>query len=319
MGKIIRNGIEYGDVSASCISFTPGGGLLSDNVQDAIDEINNKIPAAQVNADWNATSGVAQILNKPTIPAAQVNSDWNATSGVAQILNKPTIPAAQVNSDWNSSSGVSQILNKPTIPTNTNQLTNGAGFITSSGSCASATASSYVKDYNNNTPTYFGFGTATMAQSAVTYVGAWDGSTSGQYRLRAVKQSDLKVAYATSAGSATDSTKEPKLSWTYKSSTGSWNYWKDSSGRYHMTYSSGNQSINFNGTIGSLKYRTTTFDLTPPFSMTSLHSIVASTCCANDLTGVTVQSYTTTSIKLYLWAATAGTKTIQIHMDIITT
>jgi nitrogen fixation protein len=46
----------------------------------------------QVNADWDATSGVAEILNKPTIPAAQVNSDWNAVSGVAQILNKPTIP-----------------------------------------------------------------------------------------------------------------------------------------------------------------------------------------------------------------------------------
>lgn len=26
----------------------------------------------------------------PSIPAAQVNSDWNANSGVAQILNKPT-------------------------------------------------------------------------------------------------------------------------------------------------------------------------------------------------------------------------------------
>lgn len=49
------------------------------------------LPAAQVNSDWNAVSGVAQILNKPTIPAAQVNSDWNATTGVAAILNKPTI------------------------------------------------------------------------------------------------------------------------------------------------------------------------------------------------------------------------------------
>ena len=28
------------------------------------------------------------------IPAAQVSSDWNATSGITQILNKPTIPAA---------------------------------------------------------------------------------------------------------------------------------------------------------------------------------------------------------------------------------
>lgn len=40
-----------------------------------------------------ATSGsYNDLTNKPTIPSAQVNSDWNATSGVAQILNKPTIP-----------------------------------------------------------------------------------------------------------------------------------------------------------------------------------------------------------------------------------
>lgn len=40
-----------------------------------------------------ATSGnYNDLSNKPTIPAAQVNSDWNAVSGVAQILNKPTIP-----------------------------------------------------------------------------------------------------------------------------------------------------------------------------------------------------------------------------------
>lgn len=40
-----------------------------------------------------ATSGsYNDLTNKPTIPAAQVNSDWNASSGVAQILNKPTIP-----------------------------------------------------------------------------------------------------------------------------------------------------------------------------------------------------------------------------------
>ena len=40
-----------------------------------------------------ATTGdYTDLLNKPTIPAGQVNSDWNANSGVAQILNKPTIP-----------------------------------------------------------------------------------------------------------------------------------------------------------------------------------------------------------------------------------
>jgi hypothetical protein len=44
-----------------------------------------------VKADWNAVSGDAEILNKPSIPAAQVNSDWNSTSGVSEILNKPTL------------------------------------------------------------------------------------------------------------------------------------------------------------------------------------------------------------------------------------
>lgn len=49
-------------------------------------------------SEWNAKSDFSgsynDLTNKPTIPAAQVNSDWNASSGVAQILNKPTIPTA---------------------------------------------------------------------------------------------------------------------------------------------------------------------------------------------------------------------------------
>jgi hypothetical protein len=32
------------------------------------------------------------LLNRPSIPAAQVNSDWNASGGVAVILNKPAVP-----------------------------------------------------------------------------------------------------------------------------------------------------------------------------------------------------------------------------------
>lgn len=42
-----------------------------------------------------ATTGdYDDLTNKPTIPAAQVNADWNASSGVAQILNKPTLGTA---------------------------------------------------------------------------------------------------------------------------------------------------------------------------------------------------------------------------------
>ena len=74
----------------------------------------------QIQSDWDQTdtSAVDYIKNKPTIPAAQVNADWNAESGVAQILNKPTIPAAQIQSDWNQTdtSALDYIKNKPTIP-----------------------------------------------------------------------------------------------------------------------------------------------------------------------------------------------------------
>ena len=48
-----------------------------------------------VQSDWNQSDSDADdfIKNKPSIPAAQVNSDWNASSGVAEILNKPSIPS----------------------------------------------------------------------------------------------------------------------------------------------------------------------------------------------------------------------------------
>ena len=46
-----------------------------------------------------------------SIPAAQVNSDWNASSGVAQILNKPSLATVATSGSYNDLS------NKPTIPT----------------------------------------------------------------------------------------------------------------------------------------------------------------------------------------------------------
>ena len=83
---------------------------------------------AQVNSDWNANSGVAEILNKPTLGtmAAESASDYTPTASLATVattgdyddlINKPTIPAAQINSDWNANSGVAEILNKPTLGT----------------------------------------------------------------------------------------------------------------------------------------------------------------------------------------------------------
>ena len=67
------------------------------------------IPAAQVQTDWSATSGISSILNKPTLSPVAISGSYN------DLLNLPTIPAAQVNSDWNATSGVARILNKPSL------------------------------------------------------------------------------------------------------------------------------------------------------------------------------------------------------------
>lgn len=81
-----------------------------------------------------ATSGSYDDLsNKPTIPAAQVNSDWNASSGVAQILNKPTLSTVATSGSYND------LTDKPTIPTTTGELTNDSGFITSAALTGYAT------------------------------------------------------------------------------------------------------------------------------------------------------------------------------------
>jgi hypothetical protein len=57
-----------------------------------------------------------------------VQADWSATSGPSQILNKPVLSAVATSNDYR------QLSHKPTIPTLTSQLTNDAGFSTFSGS-----------------------------------------------------------------------------------------------------------------------------------------------------------------------------------------
>ncbi len=67
----------------------------------------NKPSTSQVNSDWSAMSGPAEILNKPALSVV-------ATSGAyADLSGAPSIPAAQINSDWAAASGVGEILNKP--------------------------------------------------------------------------------------------------------------------------------------------------------------------------------------------------------------
>ena len=69
------------------------------------------IPTGTVtDVEVNGTSVVnAQGVAEVSVPA-QVNSDWNASSGVAEILNKPTLAAVATSGDY------SDLSNTPSIP-----------------------------------------------------------------------------------------------------------------------------------------------------------------------------------------------------------
>ena len=87
-----------------------------------------------------ATSGSYNDLsNKPTIPAAQVNSDWNANSGVAEILNKPSLATVATSGSY------TDLSNKPTIPTvNDATLTITQNGVTAGTFSANASSASTV-------------------------------------------------------------------------------------------------------------------------------------------------------------------------------
>lgn len=83
------NDVGLGNVTNTADADKP----VSTAVQAALDA---KLSTSQ----RGATNGVASLDATGKVPSsqlpaatAQVNSDWNAASGVAQILNKPTIPA----------------------------------------------------------------------------------------------------------------------------------------------------------------------------------------------------------------------------------
>ena len=147
----LENLPQIPQIPANVSAFTNDAGYITAN----------QIPA-QVNADWSASSGAAQILNKPTIPAEANNAmltiqrngtsvgtfTANASTNKTINITVPTTTSeltnnsgyitagqvpAQVNADWNATSGAAQILNKPTIPNNVSAFSNDANYITNMG------------------------------------------------------------------------------------------------------------------------------------------------------------------------------------------
>jgi hypothetical protein len=82
------------------------------------------------------------LVNTPTIPAAQVNSDWNSSSGVSEILNKPTLATVATSGAYSDLSGTptlatvatsgsyADLSNTPTIPDSLSDLTTDVAITT---------------------------------------------------------------------------------------------------------------------------------------------------------------------------------------------
>ena len=69
------------------------------------------IPAAQVQVDWTATSGITSIANRPNLAVVATSGSYN------DLSDRPEIAPPQVNADWNQTDAgqASFILNKPTL------------------------------------------------------------------------------------------------------------------------------------------------------------------------------------------------------------
>ena len=65
-----------------------------------IDGIVTTVKAPADDISWT------EIVDRPTIPAAQVQSDWNASSGSGEILNKPNFANVATSGSYNDLSNV---------------------------------------------------------------------------------------------------------------------------------------------------------------------------------------------------------------------
>ena len=111
------------------------------------------------------------LTNQPTIPAPQVNADWNAASGVAVILNKPAIPPQSTVTIGPASGGGSLIYNNITGEF-TFTPPNLSSFSTFSGNYNDLNnkpdLSSYLTSYTETDPVFSASPVASVTGSQVT-------------------------------------------------------------------------------------------------------------------------------------------------------
>ena len=117
--------------------------------------------------------GTGALQTFPTIPAAQVNSDWDAVSGVAEILNKPILATVATSGDYND------LINTPGTPdlqavTDAGNTTTNDLLVQGANDFIGQVSSQVVTVYNTVTGAYAEMSVNTGGQLVLS-----DGSTAG--------------------------------------------------------------------------------------------------------------------------------------------
>ena len=157
------------NIPTNVSTFTNDAGYVTTSQLNAANYITLSQVPAQVNADWNATSGAAQILNKPALFSGNYNDLSNkpnlstvATTGnYSDLVNKPTLFDGNYNSLSNmpnlatvaTTGNYTDLTNRPTIPTvpsNVSAFTNDAGYVTSADVQQAAGIPTVVSAFQND-------------------------------------------------------------------------------------------------------------------------------------------------------------------------
>lgn len=164
------------------------------------------VGAAQVNSDWNALSGVAQILNKPTIPAATTDASLLTSGTLSDSRLSANVSLDNINNNFSASQTFAGSAN--TAPNQT--ASSGSSLMTRDlveSSLISGGTRFYQIDLATNATTASSSGTQIRFGNSMADLNFWASPVAGTAALT-ITQSYLPLL-------ATDNSSTPQSGWGY--------------------------------------------------------------------------------------------------------
>lgn len=130
------------------------GVTIPTKTSDLTNDSNFVVDASYVHTDNNFTTAYKNAVDANSAKVSNVQADWNATTGLAVILNKPTIPTVDypvTDVKVNNTSVVSNKIASITVPTKVSDLQNDSGYLTTITSTDVINALGYTPGTSNLT------------------------------------------------------------------------------------------------------------------------------------------------------------------------